>query len=156
MQLQDDTRPRNNGRIIWLVAASITALIAIVFFYRSDALVPGLAKNKAEQKETQNAFTFLSEEMQEAQSFYANQVEDRMHRLSKYPVDADLKEEMDLLTGEFEILKSEMGQGLDDNKVVEAMIDNYRLRLDLLEDLLQALDTDSESKKQKFREEHEI
>jgi hypothetical protein len=79
-----------------------------------------------------------------------------MNELSKYPVDADLKEEMDLLTEEFELLSSEMGQGLDDSKVVEAMIDNYRLRLDLLEDLLKALDKKPNAIKTNKTVEHEL
>lgn len=131
--------PKKN-HTAWRVAASIAVLMTLVFFYQSkNAPISELAI-ESEDVEAQDGFTLLSVEMQEAQSFYATQVEDRMGRLAKYPVDADLKEEMDALTDEFKNLQTEMGQGLDDSKVVEAMIDNYRLRLDLLEDLLKALD----------------
>jgi len=156
-QLQKEASPEKRSYVAWLVAASIALLMALVLFNQTETPKGAIAQEEVqEEQESQEAFAQMSDEMQEAQSFYASQVDDRMNELSKYPVDADLKEEMDLLTEEFEVLSSEMGQGLDDSKVVEAMIDNYRLRLDLLEDLLKALDEKPNAIKTNNTREHEL
>lgn len=136
-ELHPEEEQRAGGRKWgWLVAASVAALLTLVLM-RQD---PGPGEEMAGTEDLRSEqMPRLSPEVYETQQYYARQVDHKLKQLSEYPVDADLKEEMDALAKEFEELQAEMGQGLDDSKVVEAMIDNYRLRLDLLQDLLEVL-----------------
>ena len=75
-------------------------------------------------------------------------------RTTRRQSDEDLMEEMSELAAEFEGLKLEMGERKNDAMIVEAMIENYRLRLSFLEDLLKALEPQSDE--HHFDDEHEL
>ncbi len=53
--------------------------------------------------------------------------------------------EMEALDKDYEELKKELRNSLDKEKVIEAMIQNYRLRLKILEKMLQQIQKESES-----------
>ncbi|NNK79889.1 MAG: hypothetical protein HKO93_00200, partial [Flavobacteriales bacterium] len=129
-------------RRLWPIGASIAAILAV------GALLFTLDDFNGEEdiQEHMTAGLDLSafgEELAEVDRYYAIQVGQRMERLSAYDVDEGLMEEMNFLNEEFESLKEEMGEGIDDTKVVEALIENYRLRLQLLEDLLEAVESNN-------------
>ena len=82
----------------------------------------------------------FTSDFSEVENYYLVQVNDKLNDLEKYEIDPDLMEEVSDLKKEFDELKLEMGVGADPGVVIEAMIENYRLRLELLEDLLSAME----------------
>jgi|GEM_PF-495588 len=125
---------------VWMIAAAIAAIIGLgvaltLMLTKSEQAMPLIANAPIEDKVSSP----WASEMEEVDNFYATQVDQQINRLSDYEIDDDLMEEVAYLTEEFELLKEEMGAGMDDEKVVSAMIENYRLRLDLLEDLLEVV-----------------
>ena len=128
---------------IWRVlpyAATIALLLSIgVFFFNQDG------QNEVSENSYSEEFGLagLSDELQEVEQYYLVQVNEKLKDLKKYEVDEELLSEVNELKKEFDDLKIEMGIGADPAKVIEAMIDNYRLRLAILEDLLEAME-DSE------------
>ena len=98
---------------------------------------------------TELAFTGLSDELEEVERYYVSEVSFKESQLSEYTVDKELFEEIELLKEEFEELKVEMGQSADPMKVVEAMINNYQLRLEILQEILDQIEKDRMKEMQK-------
>ena len=115
-------------------AVAIALLFLSLFFFMNDQnsnLV------EAEVRDVQNA---LAADFGEVETYYTMQVNDKLRNLNQYDVDPELFEEINDLKSEFEQLKVEMGYGADPGIVLEAMVENYRLRLEILESLLQAFE----------------
>lgn len=148
----DAQQHRHKPLIKWAIAAAVAAAVAIsAWLLMKEHVAPQQELFSTEALEPQ----YLSEDLAEVDRYYASQVSEKTNELAKYEVDPELMEEVVILNEEFLVLKAEMGQGMDDNKVVEAMIENYRLRLSLLEDLMQALAPETASTSTK-NEEHEL
>jgi predicted component of type VI protein secretion system len=139
-ELHEGAGQEEKPRRLWAIAASIAAIVSIgALFY---TLNPQGGEEDYQERMTAGIdISVFGEELAEVDRYYTIQVDQRMEELSAFDVDDDLMEEMNYLNEEFESLKSEMGDGIDDSKVVEALIENYRLRLTLLEDLLKAVQT---------------
>lgn len=137
-----DVEEPKRRKSLWSIAASLVMLMGlgtILFLMTRDTDKP---EGFAERTEASVLdLSMFGEEMAEVDRYYSIQVGSKMKELSAYDVDEEFMEEMEFLNEEFEMLRSEMGQGIDDSKVVEALIENYRLRLSLLEDLLEAVES---------------
>ncbi|MEM7160998.1 MAG: hypothetical protein AAF487_01030 [Bacteroidota bacterium] len=114
-------------------AAGIMIFLSVFFFLNKDN------KNLAEDP-VQSAQDNLVEDFGEVENYYSMQVNDKLRNLNEYDVDPELLEEINDLKSEFEELKVEMGYGADPGIVLEAMVENYRLRLEILESLLHAFE----------------
>ncbi|MDA0972699.1 MAG: hypothetical protein O2867_03090 [Bacteroidetes bacterium] len=149
---------RNIPYKLWALAASITLLLASGLFFLlrdgSEAFNAGPEFAVTEEEDTYDPLQNMGEDMIEVNRYYSVQVNERLDRLKAYEVDEDLMEEMSELAAEFEGLKLEMGERKNDAMIVEAMIENYRLRLSLLEDLLKALEPQSDE--HHLDDEHEL
>ena len=115
------------------IAASVAVVISAGFLIgdilRSDAdmaAIPG---------ETELQFP----DMDEIDHYYAVQVNERYAELSNYEVDPEFMQAIEELKSEFNELENEMAIGANPERILQAMIENYRLRLQLLEDLLEAV-----------------
>ncbi|MFT4662039.1 MAG: hypothetical protein ACI8XB_002326 [Patiriisocius sp.] len=148
-KINDDLRPeakkKNNFHAL-RIAASILLIVGVgattysYFSETKDPLADADLTINTEEVVGSNQMSDISHDLAEVESFYAQKVNQQMDVLNQYDVDEDLINEVHSLKNEFEELKKEMGVGADQSRVVEAMIDNYRLRLILLEDLLEAVD----------------
>ncbi|MFT6728555.1 MAG: putative component of type VI protein secretion system, partial [Flavobacteriales bacterium] len=78
-------------------------------------------------------------ELAEAEGYYISQVNLCMHELADFEVDEDMMSDVQMLQDEFEELKTELGRGADKEKIIAAMIENYRFRLEILKNILQEL-----------------
>jgi hypothetical protein len=81
----------------------------------------------------------ISEEHAQIELHYTTLVNDRMDLLKALNPDPEMMAEIDELETEYEELKKELGRGNNDEIIVEAMIENYRLKLEILEALLEGL-----------------
>ncbi len=79
------------------------------------------------------------------ENYYSVQVNDRIEKLKMYEVDEELLGEIKLLKDEFEELKNEAGKGLNQEDILDSMIDNYRLRVSILEDIMREVQRKSET-----------
>ena len=121
----------------WLRVAAAVAMI----FAGSTAGIYFLTGNKAE---TDQYGSELYMEIQETQDYYSQMVSQRYDELRPYLVSDPAAKEM--LTADMEELDevyNELKEDLKDNasnpEVIEAMILNYRVKLEILEDLLNQL-----------------
>ena len=136
-----DNKQKKNTTWIWMAAASVILILTITFFNRqilnkNDDSIEIVEKTDSI---TNTVTVLIDEDSQEIESYYTSQVEEKITELKEYPEAEELLEEVAELKAEFELLKKEMGTGVDRATILEAMIENYRLRLLILEDLLEAV-----------------
>jgi len=121
----------------WLRIAAAVAVI----FAGSSAGIYFLTGEKAEQDQYGSE---LYNEMTETEQYYSQMVADRYDELKPLladnpeagkELDADM-EELDEVYGE---LKEDLKDNASNPEVIEAMILNYRVKLEILEDLLNQL-----------------
>ncbi|MFK7755384.1 MAG: hypothetical protein AB8B53_00475 [Flavobacteriales bacterium] len=126
-------------RSAWKAAISVAAVFAAVIFalQYSDNSSPQLAEQTVEQTE----FSDVSQ----LESYYASQVNDRIERLKMYEVDEELLEEIAFLKEEFETLKNEADKGVNTEDILDSMIDNYRMRVSILEEIMREVQQKSET-----------
>ncbi|MCB0761357.1 MAG: hypothetical protein KDC12_07530 [Flavobacteriales bacterium] len=131
----------------WSAVAAVAVLIALTVMFR---LLSHQEPVLAEDKQPQIRPVELSEmggELAEVEGYYVSQVNLYMSELQNFEVDEDMLSELEILKTEFETLKQELGRGVDKERIIEAMIDNYRFRLEILENMLEELKEKSHEKK---------
>jgi len=109
-----------------------------------------LGKNKEEASP-------MVRELIEAEAYYTSVInlkKDEVFRLTAS--NPDIRREIDMemvdLDRVFSELKDDLKDNADNEEVIEAMIQNYRLKLDILEDMLLQLNQTDESQNEKDNE----
>ncbi len=133
-----DKNEKNSKRVIpiWTVTrwAAAVVLIAVasftlLVFNTEDANQEGLALHD------------VSSEMAETEYFYSSQVSQKMEliRTSGVEIDPLVFEDIQVLDSAYKDLMHDLKDGADNQEVVEAMIENYRLKLSMLEKILKEI-----------------
>ena len=126
-------------RPLFRVAASVLLLMGLASFF-------GLAVLNSNVEKTQ----YASKELMEIDMYYKDLVSYQVELVkNNQAISEENKAEflsfMDELDAEYEVLKKEMQKNLDNELVLEAIVSNYKKRIELIENLLHQL---NESKKQ--------
>ena len=82
-------------------------------------------------------------ELAEVENYYSKEIDTKIIELKEFDNSEEIIRELNLLQDEFEELKAEMGDHINDERIVRAMIQNYRIRLELLKEILQELHPDA-------------
>lgn len=127
----------------WKVAAAVAIFIGSYFFHdymsSRNHLPGGLSKDASP----------IAKELLEAEAYYSAQInmrKDEVFRLTatnpevRYEIDREMVD----LDRVFSELKEDLKDNADNEEVIEAMIQNYRLKLDILEEMLQQLKQSNE------------
>ncbi|MBR9854629.1 MAG: hypothetical protein GYB37_08640 [Algicola sp.] len=119
-------------RPIFRIAASVLLLVGVTAFLGSTWI--GMGEN------TQ----YVSEELMEIDMYYKDLVSYQVQLVEKNPsLSKEDKTEflsfMDELDAEYDVLKQEMQKNLDNERVLEAIVGNYKKRIELIENLLRQL-----------------
>ena len=122
-------------RRLWQMAAGLTGVFVLAFFAFQRPSESGLADNPS----TEESITSVDQ----LEQFYAVQVKNKMEALQQYEVDEELLGEVQLLKEEFEMLKAEADLGVNQEDILDMMIDNYRLRVNILEDIMREMSKQS-------------
>ncbi|NDV42877.1 hypothetical protein [Flagellimonas sediminis] len=125
-------------RPLFRVAASVLLLLGIASFF-------GLAVFNNSADKTQ----YASKELMEIDMYYKDLVSYQVQLVKNNQAlseenKAEFLSFMDELDTEYEVLKKEMQKNLDNEQVLEAIVGNYKKRIELIENLLHQL---NESKK---------
>lgn len=81
----------------------------------------------------------LSPELAEVEHFYTRQIQEKMQAVQATHTTEVWMEDMEELDADFKTLLGEIGQNVDNEKIVEALIQNYRLKLTILENILKEI-----------------
>lgn len=127
---------RLNTYLIRIAAVLVLAVIFTVTLYKTNLLTPGKMAGNSNNPELL--------ELIEAEEFYAQQVNGKLKEIRKcYYTFPELKEEIetDLLELEemYDILKSDLKENISNKSVIEAMINNNRYRLKLVDEVLEQI-----------------
>jgi hypothetical protein len=141
--------------ITWKAAAVAAIFVASYFFHDYMA-----SRNHPELNQVgeniQDASPMVKE-LIEAEAYYTSLInlkKDEVFRLTAS--NPDVRREIDMemvdLDRVFSELKDDLKDNADNEEVIEAMIQNYRLKLDILEDILLQLKQSHESQNEKDHE----
>ncbi|SMG14595.1 hypothetical protein [Arenibacter troitsensis] len=117
------------------VAASVVLLLLLSFLI-------GITVYDSQQPGGQS--NMVSQELMDIDMHYSNLVQHQVQLVKDHPdLSREDKEEflsfMDELDEEYEVLKLEMQKNLSNERVLEAIIGNYKKRIELIENLLRQI-----------------
>lgn len=146
---QNLSKPKNKKLVFFpylKYAASIVVLLSIGYFSRYYF---------EDNKQLSNAETEIQiniPEVNEAEAYYSAQVDKKSKELFSYTsLDASIKTDVKRDLSELDSVYAELKKDLKDNvaneEIVQAMIQNYRLKLEILEDLLEMLEKEKNDSK---------
>lgn len=97
----------------------------------------------------------LNNELRQLKAYYASRIEQRKNEIFIFTagnpkIEKDISVEMNQLDSAYKVLRIDLKDNIDNSEVVSAMIQNYRIRLEILESILEQLKkADSHEKKNK-------
>jgi len=124
---------------VWKIVLSSAAVLAIVF--------SAWQWSQSSQEHGSIAGSNMPEDfsnVEQLEKFYSVQVNQKIKKLESYNVDEDLLEEVAFLKEEFKVLKEEADKGLNQEDILDSMIDNYRLRVHILEEVMREVQRKSD------------
>ncbi|MBN1415560.1 MAG: hypothetical protein JW973_10705 [Bacteroidales bacterium] len=147
-KIESNIRPR---RIIrWKTVASRAAAVLIIFL--ASYMVHEFIENNhriTTIKRTQQkpAKEIIIPELQEAELYYSGLIHEKLEEikpiLANCPgIEDELKTDMSALDSLYFDLKMDLKDNIANQEVIEAIIENYRLRIAILEELLMELKPD--------------
>lgn len=139
-------------RNVMKVAAILAVIIGASYFWMYDALKNDDSLVVAEpnqnnvvsiEPEVEFQLASVSVEMAELEGYYIQQVSLKLAELQDLGVASEMEKELSILDAEFSALKLELGDDLDNTVVINEMIKNYKLKLDLLQKVLDNIEESS-------------
>ncbi|PIB37308.1 hypothetical protein BFP72_18775 [Reichenbachiella sp. 5M10] len=90
--------------------------------------------------------TAISPELVEVQNYYQGEIALKMQQVSHLENFADISRDMETLDEAFVQMKRDLNDNVDNQEVINEMIENYKIKLEILERILERLDQ-SDAKK---------
>jgi hypothetical protein len=126
---------------IWKVAAAIAIFIASYFFHDfMNVSDPGSMTQVNETEQASEVFKMLME----AEMYYTSQINSKKEEFNYLSSgNPDINREINYELVELDSVYADLKRDLKDNaaneEIIEAMIQNYRIKLEILEDVLQQM-----------------
>ncbi|MCF8229396.1 MAG: hypothetical protein K9G58_02885 [Bacteroidales bacterium] len=161
--IQNDMQPPGKlhwKRILWRAAAVLVIFTASYFFH--DLVNQDTANNsivqheEADPESLDQAKTFI-----EAEAYYTSQIgtkKKEVYRIAgkNSSVAKELDVEFDELNQVLKELKRDLNDNASNTEVLEAMIQNYRLKLMILEEMLSQLNESKIANEERENDEYEL
>lgn len=135
----DETRPHKKSVVvpltyIWRVAAVVIIVLGATFY------------TSWVNWKTQSNQLMISAELQEAAYYYNDLIAIKVAEISKldHTVEQEVFRNMEALDQAFLELKADLQDNADNEEVIYAMIDNYKIKLKVLEQILAQLEEKKE------------
>lgn len=128
-----------HNKWVWAAAAMVAVLIAVSFLL-------GRSSGSA-VVEMDNTLSSVSSEMAEVEDHFAKQVAMKMEHMRTFENSTEdelVKKNLQILTqleNEYELLKSDLAENPKDERVINSMIMNYRVRIKVMDRMLSALES---------------
>lgn len=126
--------------VLWRAAAVIVIFGASLIFHRYIDMV----------NDPENSAVNIPE-IQEAEIYYSSMLSSKLDEikpiLNEHPgLDKEINNELSELDSIYSDLKNDLKDNVANQEVIEAMVQNYRMRLSILEDILNELKKDEDEK----------
>ena len=132
-------KPKTVSMVSYLLRVAAVLAIVVVFtvlLVKTNVFAPREFKVQNEDPELR--------ELIEAEAFYASQVNEKMEEIRKcYNTFPEIKEDVELdlieLQEMYDTLKSDLNENISKKAVIEAMIENNRYRLKMVDQVLEQI-----------------
>ncbi|MFB6342652.1 hypothetical protein ACE1ET_13065 [Saccharicrinis sp. FJH62] len=133
--------------VSWIFKRVAAAVIIVLAMYGAYNMVIKVAQTEIATKSDRHVDPAIKE-YSEAEAYYASQVNTKVaeleHIAKEHPeVIAEVKEEFELLDKDMKTMKGDLNEGIAQKEIIEAMVQNYRLKLKILENILDQLNTNN-------------
>jgi len=139
-KIANQRKPKHQKKIFikYLYRAATVLLIFGLSYLFHDFIDRNKETRLAEEK--MNDIYIQLPELKEAENYYANLVSGKMEEirpfLTAHPgINEDIKMDLNELDSVYVSLKNDLKDNVANDQIIEAMIQNYRLKLRILEDL---------------------
>lgn len=142
-RLEEQQEKKKTRSILWysMRVAAVFAIVAATYVFVS------MYTGKQEHVSVKDKIDITDEqvaELMEAEAFYTAQVNERRQEvfqlISHQPdVKQDITNDLTELDSAYADLKTELKDNVANEQIIDAMIQNYRIRLEILENLLQRI-----------------
>ncbi len=156
-QVQQNIKPArkfNPVKILWRAAAIIIIFVSSYFFhdYQSEKRQVNQLIEQADENQIKEARLFF-----EARAYYSSMIQNKekeVFALTKnYPkIKKELKDEFKEIDKEIKSLQNDLKDGVSNQEIIEAMIQNYRIKLEILENVWHELSTEVKEEKTQSNE----
>jgi len=131
-----------NGRTPWFwmkIAASVVLAVAMSWMVFSIIYLN-------EKNQDGYALKDISPELAETEFYYSAQINEKLKIIHASNADVDelVNENLALLDSAYSDLKKDVQDNADNEEVISAMIQNYRIKLEILEDVLDEIKSKDE------------
>jgi len=129
-------------KVVLRIAAGVAILLAVAIYslLQTDNISVQVAEEKSSKEDDAAIFTHYPE-LAEAAFYYQSKIDDAQMELATYEIDDTDLESIDLLEKEMESLRAELGDQVDNERLIQAMMQIYQYKLEMLEDMLKQLRT---------------
>jgi len=131
----EDRLPQKEAKrfSIW----KLTSVAAVGLVLVLSGVIVGMSMNNDNVKSTAEYMEF-----REAEQYYNMQLQQRVSALSTYTYDPTIDDDLAELKEVYNELTTELEDGMEPNKndIIQALIQNYQTRVDLLERVLERLE----------------
>lgn len=127
-----------NPRVIWLKRFRIAA--AAILLLTAGGVIGACIANASHKAKS---LADISPEHAEMERYFKSQVQDKMAQLASYRQDTYVKPDIQELDTLYEQLKLELENAPEgaEEKIIQAMINNYQTKIDILEQVLEKVQT---------------
>jgi hypothetical protein len=151
-------------RINWKDIAWKAAAVAVIFvasYYFHDYMASRKQSSLDMMRKNSQVNSPMVKELIEAEAYYTSQINMRKEEVFRLTAsDPDVRREVDLemvdLNRVYKDLKEDLKDNADNEEVIEAMIQNYRMKLDILEEMLLRLKQSNDSQNEESHEDTPI
>lgn len=123
---------------VFLRAAAIVAVVVSAFYFLYNFQPTG-SNEQIVSTDIPISLKDISPELAEFESYYSSAIQNKIELIHSLEGNGDLLEEIEILDSEYQMLIKEYEDNLDNEKVLQAMIGNYKLRLSILERILEEI-----------------
>lgn len=144
LQLESKKEPKMiRLSLVWQMAASIIVIFGVMLFFllrnnpsEKENVVENTKSNSPLQEKM--VLAKLDPQLAETEYYYVSQIDDLMEEVDKKELSPDVRELIKQLDTEFNLLRKEIGDQVNSDQIIEALIENYRLKIKLLEKILES------------------
>lgn len=129
--------------LMWVFRRAAAAVIIVLAMYGAYGLVIKLAQTNQLSK-GQGEQNPVMIEYQETEAFYASRIEHKVADLERIASEnpqiiREIREEFELLDSDMKTLKNDLKEGVASEEILEAMVQNYRIKLQIVENMLEQI-----------------
>jgi len=153
-KISPEIKRRREPRMIRLstvigMAAAFLILIGLSLFFilniNSEKENEPLTAKIEKPKDDRMVLAKINPDLAETEYYFVTQIDQLMKEVETNQLTPEVKLILEQLDTEFNLLKSEMGEQVNSDKIIEALIENYRLKIKLLQKLLNSYNVNSEN-----------